>query len=93
MAIPDPATTEWVPIWNPGSGGGGTFAQRTISGTQDGTNVTFTVAVAITSFQLFRNGVLQVTPGDYTFTTGSGVTTITFAVWPPASDDLLALWG
>jgi hypothetical protein len=53
----------------------------------------FTVAVALTLFQLFRNGILQAAPGDYTFTTGASSTTITFAVWPPASDDLLVVWG
>jgi hypothetical protein len=178
-----PTSRSWIP--ETGGGGGGGMSPYTVSGTKDGTNTVFTVPVALTSFQLFRNGVLQAltvpgalgagtistdsrvntadntpnpgpksfsefgvivhgvgtafsgvtgqyifaansyrrivsvqsptqlnidgpfladlaagTPysismgtGDYTFTTGGGVTTITFSLWPPTPDDLLAVWG
>lgn len=76
-----------------GGAGGGVFAAHAVSGTKDGTNMVFTLAVALTIFQLFRNGVLQATPGDYTSTITGSTTTITFSVWPPASDDQLIAWG
>lgn len=78
--------------WGTPTAGGAAFSSHSISGTQNGTNTVFTVSVVLTSFQLFRNGMLQTSPGDYTFTTGAGLTTITFGV-PPAVDDLLAIWG
>jgi hypothetical protein len=86
--VATPAPGSWI-VETGGGGGGSTFAKRTVSGVQDGTNIIFTVPVALTSFQLFRNGVLQSPglpgkPGDYTFTTGSGVTTIAISVWPVA---------
>jgi hypothetical protein len=75
-----------------GAGGGGAFTPYSLIGLQNGTNTVFTVSAMPTSFQLFRNGIYQSAPGDYTYTSSGGITTVTFAFAPDAAD-LLAFWG
>jgi len=54
-----------------------------ITGTQDGSNVTFTVSDAVG--ELYKNGLRQATPGDYSVTG----TTLTWVVAPLADDIIL----
>lgn len=71
------------------SGGVGTY--YAVSGTIDGTNKTFTISVAVGSdFVLSLARQLQIqdigaTQWDYSYTTGSGTTTVTYHTAPDAS--------
>lgn len=53
-----------------------------ITGTQNGTNTAFTISAPIAS--LYRNGLFQATPGDYSVS-GSTLTWVS----APASDDII----
>ncbi|MGD0869099.1 MAG: hypothetical protein ABSB88_06080 [Bryobacteraceae bacterium] len=66
--------------------------QETVSGTIDGTNVTFTLANApgpSAGLVLFRNGIVQKAGQDYTLS-GNTVTFVTAAT--PQPDDTLLAW-
>lgn len=71
--------------------GGGTGTWYNVSGTINGSNVTFTIATAVTSnfiLMLARQPQAQDVggfTGDYSYTTGGGVTTITYHAAPDAS--------
>lgn len=68
------------------SGGGGVGTYYTVSGTIDGANVTFTIAVQVTSdFLLFLARQPQMLTTDFTYVAGVGTTTITYVVAPDAS--------
>lgn len=71
---------------NSGGGGGGTGTYYTVTGTIDGSNVTFTIPVAVTSdFILFLARQQQALTIDYTYSAGVSTTTITYAAAPDAS--------
>jgi hypothetical protein len=65
-------------------------SRYTVSGTIDGVNLAFTLPSTPnpSSLQLFRNGVLQSSPGDYSI---AGAT-ITFTSAPIAGDILVAYY-
>lgn len=68
------------------AGGGGTGTYYTVSGTVNGSNVTFTIPVAVASdFILFLARQPQALTTDYTYSAGGGVTTITMTTAPDAS--------
>lgn len=73
------------------SGGGGTGTWYNVSGTINGSNVTFTISVAVNSdflLVLARQPQAQdvgAFTGDYSYTTGGGTTTITYHSAPDAS--------
>lgn len=67
-------------------GGGGTGTYYTVSGTVDGSNVTFTIPVAVTSdFLLFLARQPQALTTDFTYVAGVSTTTITMTYAPDAS--------
>lgn len=66
------------------SGGVGTY--YTVSGTIDGSNVTFTIATAVMSDPLlFLARQPQMLNTDFTYVAGGGITTFTYVVPPDAS--------
>lgn len=66
--------------------GGGTGTYYTVSGAIDGSNVTFTIAVAVGSnFLLFLARQPQMLTTDFTYSVGASTTTITYVVAPDAS--------
>ncbi len=68
------------------AGGGGTGTYYDVSGSIDGNNVTFTIAVAVSSdFLLFLNRQPQMLTTDFTYTAGVGTTTITYTTAPDAT--------
>lgn len=68
------------------SGGGGTGTYYTVSGTVDGSNVTFTIPVAVASdFLLFLARQPQALTTDFTYVAGVSTTTITMTYAPDAS--------
>lgn len=73
------------------SGGGGTGTYWAVTGTINGSNVTFSIATAVGSdFVLSLARQLQIqdigaTMWDYSYTTGGGTTTITYHTAPDAS--------
>jgi len=77
--------------WNDGHDVSGVGTQ-VVSGSINGINKTFTIAVILSDFMLFRNGQLQLNTVDYTWSTGGGTTTITY-IYAPSSDDTLFVWG
>jgi hypothetical protein len=59
--------------------GGGTGTQYNVSGTCDGSNVTFTIPVAVGSdFLLWFERQQQFKTEDYTYVAAAGITTITY---------------
>lgn len=69
-----------------GGGSGGTGTYYNVSGTIDGTNVTFTIPVAVASnFLLFLARQPQAFTTDFTYVAGGGITTITMTYAPDAS--------
>lgn len=71
-----------------GGGGGGTGTWYAVTGTIDGSNVTFTIAVAVTSdflLCLARQPQMQGVSLDYTYSAGASTTTITYNAAPDAS--------
>lgn len=68
------------------TGGGGTGTYYSVSGTINGSNVTFTIATAVTSdFLLFLARQPQMKTTDFTYVAGAGITTITYTSAPDAS--------
>lgn len=68
------------------SGTGGMMTKYDVSGTIDGSNVTFTIAVAAASdFILVLVNQFQMLGIDYTYSVGVGTTTITYTIAPDAS--------
>lgn len=68
------------------SGGGGTGTYYTVSGAVNGSNVTFTIPVAVTSdFLLFLARQPQALTTDFTYSAGVSTTTITMTYAPDAS--------
>jgi len=66
--------------------GGGTGTWYDVSGTIDGSNVTFTIPVAVGSdFLLFLARQPQMGTTDFTYVAGVGTTTITYVTAPDAS--------
>lgn len=74
-------------IWSaPLSGSGG--SPVALTGTIDGTNRVFTVPITISNgCAIYRNGVLQSTPGSYSLS----AQTVTFVSAPVVGDDLEAI--
>lgn len=72
-------------------GGGGTGTWYSVSGTIDGSNVTFTIPVVVASdfvLMLARQPQMQdvgAQTWDYSYSTGGGVTTITYHTAPDGS--------
>lgn len=74
--------------------GGGTGTNYSVSGTIDGSNVTFTIAVAVTSdFTLFLARQPQALTTDYTYSAGASTTTITMVGAPDASLSGQPFWA
>lgn len=68
------------------SGAGGTGTWYDVSGTINGSNVTFTIPVAVTSdFLVFLARQPQMKTEDFTYAAGIGTTTITYISAPDAS--------
>jgi len=68
------------------TGGGGTGTWYNVSGTIDGSNVTFTIAVAVASdFLLFLARQPQMLTTDFTYVASAGSTTITMTYAPDAA--------
>lgn len=68
------------------SGGGGTGTIYNVTGALDGSNVTFTIAVAVTGdFTLFLARQYQALTTDYTYSAGASTTTITMTYAPDSS--------
>lgn len=66
--------------------GGGTGTWYTVSGSVDGSNMTFTIPVAVTSnFLLFLARQPQAYTTDFNYSAGAGSTTITMTYAPDAS--------
>lgn len=69
------------------------FASQIPTGAVNGTNTNFTVALStgsITTFEFYRNGLLQGT-GDYSFSVSVSTATITTST-PPITGDILNSW-
>lgn len=82
--VADPITGALLTTGSGGSGGVGTY--YTVSGALNGSNVTFTIPVAVTSdFLLFLARQPQALTTDFTYSVGGGVTTITYTYAPDAS--------
>lgn len=76
------------------AGGGGTGTNYTVSGAIDGSNVTFTIPVAVTSdFSLFLARQPQAPTTDYTYVAGASTTTITMTYAPDASLSGQPFWA
>ena len=83
-----------LPSWQDATGGGGSFALVTVTGTQDSSNKTFTLGSTISSAdQIFLNGQL-LTPGSTNDYEISGTTlTFTASFTAPASTDVIRAYG
>ncbi len=79
----DPITHRLL-IDSAGSAGTGTYYD--VTGSIDGNNVTFAIAITVTSdFLLFLNRQPQMLTTDFTYVAGVGTTTITYVTAPDAS--------
>lgn len=79
----DPITGRWL-VDMAGTGGTGTY--YSVTGTVDGANATFTIAVAVASdFLLFLARQPQMLTTDFTYVAGASTTTITMIAAPDAS--------
>lgn len=76
------------------AGAGGTGTNYTVSGTIDGSNVTFTIPVAVTSdFSLFLARQPQAPTTDYTYVAGASTTTITMTYAPDSALSGQPFWA